>query len=129
MDSSNNDIVKEIGNRLDRLFQPGVENVQLIYILFLVGFLLPIAPIVGLVIAYLSQSQTEEWLKTHYRFQIRTFWIALVWAIISALAVLIFIGFLGYLALGLWLIIRCVKGLQTVSLRRPIGDPASWLFG
>ncbi len=51
----------------------------IVYVLFLLGFLTAwITPIVGVVIAYMNRDTAPEWLKSHYTFQVRTFWIGLV---------------------------------------------------
>ena len=42
-----------------------------IYILYLVGLVLPIVSIVGVVMAYVNQGKSSPWLATHYRFQIQ----------------------------------------------------------
>jgi uncharacterized membrane protein len=42
---------------------------------------------------------------------LRTFWWALLWMAISALAVYIFIGWIGLAATVVWVLYRLIKGL------------------
>ena len=53
----------------------GAGTAKLVYILYLVSLLIGITAIVGLIIAYVNRDDAPGWLQTHYRFQIRTFWI------------------------------------------------------
>jgi len=107
----------------------GDGPVKLIYILYLAGLVTGgVATIVGLVIAYINRGDAPEWLATHYRFQIRTFWIGFLYSMISVVLTVILIGFLGLLAVAVWMIIRCVKGFQAADKGEPIENVESWLF-
>ncbi len=104
------------------------NQAKIIYVLYLAGLVLGITPLIGVVMAYMAKSSAPDWLATHYRFQIRTFWIALLYSVVSALLTAIVIGFLGFLATAVWLIIRCVKGFQAADRGEPIKDVETWLF-
>lgn len=104
------------------------KSANLVYILYLVGLLVPVVPIVGVVLAYMYRAQMTDWLASHNTFQIRTFWMGLLYAIVAMVLMITFIGWLIYIAVVVWLIVRCVKGLQAVSRREPIADPETWLF-
>ena len=105
---------------------------KIIYILYLIS-LVPFAgfilAIVGVIMAYLNQKDADEMLKTHYRFQIRTFWIGLLYLFISALLLFVLIGYLVWLFYVVWLIVRCVKGKQALDKNEAHPNPASWMFG
>ncbi len=105
----------------------GTANI--IYILYLVAILVGITSIVGVIMAYINRGDAPAWVQTHYTYQIRTFWILLVGGIISIILMIVFIGFLTGLALTIWLIVRCVKGMKWNSLGQPVPNPTSWLFG
>lgn len=109
-------------------FDPGPSNVQVIYILYLVGFVVGITAIVGLVMAYMNRGKAEGWVETHYTWAIRTFWIALLGSLISGILMLVAIGFLLLLAVAIWVIVRIVIGLQAVSRGEPIKNPQSWML-
>lgn len=112
----------------DNWLEPGKTNIQLIYILYLVSFVVGITSIVGVVMAYLNQDKAMGWMQSHYTWAIRTFWIGILYGVISLLLTVVFIGFLGMLATVIWVIIRCVVGLQKAANREPIDDPRKWLI-
>jgi uncharacterized membrane protein len=105
---------------------------KIIYILYLISlapFVGFIPAIVGVIMAYLNQKDADEMLKTHYRFQIRTFWIGLLYLFIAGLLLFVLIGYLVWLFYVIWLIVRCVKGLQALDNNEALANPASWMFG
>lgn len=104
------------------------KSAFLIYILYLAGLLIPIVPIIGVVLAYMYRKDMTGWLESHNVFQIRTFWIALLFGLVAMALTFVFIGWILYVALVIWLIVRCVKGLQAIGRREPIQDPNTWLF-
>jgi uncharacterized membrane protein len=108
--------------------EPGPKNVALVYILYLVGFVVGLTTLIGLVFAYLNRGKVEGWINSHYTFQIRTFWIGLLYGLISLALMFIGIGFLLMIAVAVWAIVRCVKGLQASGRKEPIANPESWLF-
>ena len=106
-----------------------VENVKLIYILYLIGLIFGITAIIGVVMAYVNKDDAQpDWLKSHYEFLIGTFWKGLIIGIAGALLSVIFIGFLIILFLYVWLILRCVKGMKYLSEEKPHPNPAGWMF-
>jgi uncharacterized membrane protein len=46
-----------------------------VYVLYLVGYFTGITAIIGAIIAYLQSSSANPEIKSHYIFQIKTFWI------------------------------------------------------
>lgn len=107
----------------------GTGAVKVVYLLYLCSLLLGVTAIIGVVVAYIYDGDGPEWLRSHYRFQIRTFWIGLLFVTICVVTSLILIGyFLGFV-LALWLIVRCVRGLKYASQGSPYPNPASWAFG
>jgi uncharacterized membrane protein len=110
----------------DRWLEPGVTNIQVIYVLYLASFVVGITGLVGLVLAYLNRGKAGGWIETHYTWAIRTFWIGLLGALVSALLMIVAIGFLTMIAVAVWIIVRCVIGLQAVSKGEPIRNPQSW---
>ena len=112
----------------DRWLEPGKTNVQVVYVLYLVGFVIGITSIVGLVLAYINRGKAGGWVDTHYTWQIRTFWIALLGGIVSIVLMIVGIGFLLIIAVAIWAIIRIVKGLQKVARDEAIDDPETWLI-
>ena len=102
----------------------------IIYILYLVGLVIGITALVGVIMAYVQKGNSSTFIESHFQFQIRTFWIGLVGSIIGGLLIpVVGIGFLVLLALAIWYIIRCVKGIMWLQNAEAVPDPTSWLFG
>jgi uncharacterized membrane protein len=104
------------------------DMAKIIYVLYLASILIGVTAIVGVVLAYVYKDEAPEWLKTHYQFQIRTFWIMLLYAVICGILCLILIGFLLYLVLLVWWIVRCVKGLSALDRKAAYPNPTGWGF-
>ena len=62
--------------------------------------------------------------------QSRTFWIGLIFMVVAAVTVFVFIGVFVYLAALVWWTVRSVKGLNRLSKSEPYPNPnpASWLW-
>jgi uncharacterized membrane protein len=85
--------------------------------------------IIAVIINYVKRSEARgTWLESHFRWQIRTFWFALLWAaivfIVSVVLAVVVIGIatwiIGIVALGLWAIYRIVRGWLRLKDGRPI---------
>lgn len=83
------------------------------------SFLFGWPSIIAVIINYVFRSEARStWLESHFRWQIRTFWYALLWSIviaaISAPLALVLVGFatwaVGFFLLGIWASIRIVRG-------------------
>ena len=96
------------------------------YVLYLIGNIIGFTSIIGVIIAYVRREQAPAWLQSHYTFQIRTFWVALIGMIISTVLTIVLIGFVGFLLVWLWLLIRSVVGLLKVIDKQPISDPRTF---
>lgn len=98
-----------------------------VYVLHLAGMVTGgLTSLVAVVIAYVYRGNGPGWLDEHYRYQIRTFWMALLYFGISGLLTLILVGFLTWLVAVVWLVIRCVKGLKALNERRPPHNVDTW---
>ncbi|UYN95309.1 MAG: hypothetical protein KIT25_25440 [Enhydrobacter sp.] len=103
---------------------------QLVYLLYLLALVIAPAGLVGIVIAYLNRpTATDPVDRSHFEFQVATFWRGLVMAIVGVITSFFFIGFLILLFTAVWLVVRCVKGLNNLSRRQPMPDTAGWGFG
>lgn len=109
-----------------------------VYVLYLAAVMLGIPALIGLVLAYIARRTDGHWLESHYRFQIRTFWIglglgALVWIVTVTVGWIPLIGWAVAGLLGLaataWFLLRSVAGLLRLGRRIPIANPTSWLLG
>lgn len=112
-----------------RYLAPGGDNAKLVYVLYLASALIGLTVLVGLVIAYINRGQARgTWAESHYTYQIRTFWIGVVYSLVSFLLMFLGIGFLLILAVIVWAIVRCVKGLQWAVAGEPVPDPQNWFI-
>ncbi len=102
------------------------QTVLIVYILMLVPVVVPITHLVGLVMAYVSRDSAPDWLKTHYTNQIRTFWVGMLYLILSALACFLLIGFVLVPLVCIWYIVRCAIGLSRLMNNQPYPNPDSW---
>ncbi len=96
------------------------------------SFLFGWPSIIAVIINYVKRGEVRgTWLESHFTWQIRTFWFALLWAVIvaavSAPLTLIIIGFgtwaLGMFLLGLWAIYRIARGWLRLNDRQPMPSP------
>jgi uncharacterized membrane protein len=85
--------------------------------------------IIAVIINYVKRGDARgTWLESHFEWQIKTFWYALLWAafvfLLGALLVIVLVGFaiwaLGLFALGIWAIYRIAMGWSRLSSRRAV---------
>ena len=79
------------------------------------AFVFGVPSIIAVFINYLKRGEARgTFLESHFRWQIRTFWFALMWFVIGATLFATFIGIplaIGvWLATGLWAIYRIARG-------------------
>lgn len=110
----------------DSWLEQGKLNVQLVYGLFLLSFLVGISGLIGLVFAYLNRGKAGGWIDTHYTYAIRTFWIGLLYGLVSAILSLAVIGVLLAIGTAVWIVVRCIIGLQKATAGEPIAKPETW---
>ena len=93
------------------------------------SFIFGLPSIVAVIMNYARQSDARgTFLESHFSWQIRTFWFALLWVLVilalSLPLMLIGIGFLtlpaGYVLLGIWVIYRIIRGWLALGDRRPV---------
>ncbi len=85
--------------------------------------------IIAVIINYVKRGDARgTWLESHFTWQIRTFWWAMLWAILIFLVglplTLVVVGFgiwaLGYFILGIWAIYRITMGWSRLNSRRTV---------
>ena len=67
-------------------------------------------------------------LDSHYTYLIRTFWIGVLYGLISFALSIVLIGFLLMFVVAIWVIVRCVKGLQAIARNEPVPNPETWMI-
>jgi len=92
-------------------------------------FICGVPSIVAVIMNYVRRSDTRgTYLESHFRWQIRTFWFAVLWALVIGAVTfplwLILIGipltFVGFAILGIWIIYRVLRGWLALRDRRPM---------
>lgn len=63
-------------------------------LLFASPFVFGLTALIAVVIAYVRKREAEPVVATHYRYQIRTFWVAFAFSMIAAVALMVGVGFL-----------------------------------
>lgn len=93
------------------------------------SFLFGWPSIIAVVINYVKRGEARgTWLESHYTWQIRTFWFAMLWSIVigctGALLAVVLVGFaiwaVGFFALGIWAIYRIARGWMALRDGRAI---------
>lgn len=94
------------------------------------SFLFGWPSIIAVIVSYIYRGEAKgSWLESHYAWAIRTFWIALVIAVIvgliSAPLILLFgfglvTWFIGMFALGIWAIYRIARGWLRLNDKQPM---------
>jgi uncharacterized membrane protein len=93
----------------------------IVYALQAAGFFLGITWIVAVVINYVKKEEAAgTWVESHFRWQIRTFWWGLLWAVLGGLTFILVIGIFILAADGIWIIYRIVKGWLNLNDNRPM---------
>jgi uncharacterized membrane protein len=93
------------------------------------AFLFGWPSIIAVIINYVKRDEARgTWLESHFNWQIRTFWLALLWALVigaaGALLAIVLVGFaiwiVGFFALGIWAIYRIIRGWMALRDRRAV---------
>ena len=106
----------------------GMLGPALIVTAFLTGW----PSIIAVIINYVKRDDVRGTvLESHFRWQIRTFWFALLWILIAAVLFVTVIGipFAWVLALfvGIWVLYRIIRGWMALASRRamPLPPPSA----
>ena len=85
--------------------------------------------IIAVIINYVKRGDARgTWLESHFTWQIRTFWYAVLWSLfvflLGGLLVIVLVGFaiwwVGLFVLGVWAIYRIAIGWSRLNSRRPV---------
>ena len=81
--------------------------------------------IIAVILNYVKRTDVRgTFLESHFRWQIRTFWFALLWVVIAAMLFITLIGipiaWVLWVLVGLWVLYRIVRGWLTLLDGRPM---------
>ncbi|MDB5426526.1 MAG: hypothetical protein JWR43_501 [Phenylobacterium sp.] len=112
------------------------------YALYLLAFATGFTAIIGVIVAYANQASAGPLMRSHYTFLIRTFWIGLVWMILSGMVLAIGIP-LSFILIGIpllilakvmfalgavWYGLRCIVGVIYLAQGEPYPRPYAALI-
>ena len=107
----------------------GRQIALIVYILYFVSYFTGITALIGVIIAHIQLPSADGLLNTHYRFQIRTFWIGLLYIAIGIVLTTAVVGIAVLFWWFVWSLVRNVKGVLALNDHKPIANPGSWMFG
>lgn len=89
------------------------------------AFVFGVPSIIAVIINYAYRSDTRgTFLESHFRWQIRTFWFALLWSVIAMMLFVTVIGipfaWIIFIAAGLWVMYRIARGWLRLQERKPM---------
>lgn len=81
--------------------------------------------IIAVIINYVKRGAvTGTYLDSHFSWQLRTFWFAVLWVVIAWILIVTIIGVvIGVpllLAVGIWVLYRIIRGWITLASRQPM---------
>lgn len=92
-----------------------------IYALNALSLFVGVSSIVAIIMNYVKLSDTRgTWLESHFRWQIRTFWYGILWAVVSFVLMFVMVGYVLLVAVGIWYIYRIVKGWLRLADNKPM---------
>ena len=89
------------------------------------AFVFGVPSIIAVILNYVYQPNVRgTFLESHFRWQIRTFWFALLWIVIGVMLFVTLIGipiaWIVLIAAGIWVIYRVARGWLTLQERKPM---------
>ena len=99
----------------------GLLSPAMVVTAFLTGW----PSIIAVILNYVKRSEVRgTWLDSHFSWQIRTFWLALLWLAIGAVAFVTVIGipvaFVLWFATGIWVLYRIIRGWLALSSEKQL---------
>jgi uncharacterized membrane protein len=97
----------------------GLLSPAMVVTAFLTGW----PSIIAVILNYLKRSEVRgTWLDSHFSWQIRTFWFALLWLVLGAVLLATVVGipvaFVLWFGTGIWVLYRIIRGWMALSSQR-----------
>jgi len=104
-------------DEVSRRSDPARNLAVAVYILQGLSFFLGgITALAGVIINYIKLDDVRNtWVEPHFRWQIRTFWIGLLWSVIGIVTTFLIVGWFILLGISIWFIYRIVKGALALN--------------
>ena len=85
------------------------------------AFVFGIPSIAAVIVNYVKRGEARgTFLESHFRWQLRTFWFALLWLVIGVILAILLVGFAILFAVGRWVIYRIARGWLALKDRRAL---------
>jgi uncharacterized membrane protein len=89
------------------------------------AFVFGVPSIIAVVINYVKRGEARgTYLESHFRWQIRTFWFALLWCVIGGMLFITLVGIplaiAVFFAAGVWAIYRIARGWLALRDQKPM---------
>ena len=99
----------------------GMLSPAMIVTAFLTGW----PSIIGVILNYVKRSEVRgTWLDSHFSWQIRTFWYALLWVAIGGVLFITVVGIpfavVLWFATGIWVLYRIIRGWLALSSQKEL---------
>src|SRR3954465_12503697 len=99
----------------------GVLTSAFVVTAFLAGW----PSILAVILNYVKRDEVRgTWLETHFAWQLRAFWYAVLWFMVAVLLALTFVGIVlaipVTLALTVWIVYRVIRGWMTLGQGKPM---------
>jgi uncharacterized membrane protein len=99
----------------------GLVSAAFVVTAFLTGW----PSIIAVILNYVKRSDVRgTWLDSHFSWQIRTFWYALLWVVIAAILFVTLIGipfaWAIWVITGIWVLYRIIRGWLALVSERPL---------
>lgn len=99
----------------------GMLSPAMIVTAFLTGW----PSIIAVILNYVKRSEVRgTWLDSHFSWQIRTFWFALLWLTLGAVLFITVVGIpfaiVLWLATGIWVLYRIIRGWLALSSQKEL---------
>lgn len=92
-----------------------------LYVLYAVGLFTGLPALIAIIINHVKVDETEGTIyRSHFRWQMRSFWWSLLWACIGWVTAWIGVGFVILAANWIWLLYRLVRGLLNWNDGKPM---------
>ena len=117
MDPHITDAAPTDGERLQSLRQLTLVT----YVLYAVGLCTGLFAFVAIIINHVKRDETEGTIyRSHFSWQIRTFWWGLAWSVLGFLTAIVGVGFVILAASWLWILYRLVRGFLNWNDGKPM---------
>lgn len=106
--------------------EDSVDRLKIIYLLYLGGLFGGVTAFAGLAMVYIFRWQAPGWQRSHYILLEHTFWKGLAMGVAGAILLPVFIGYLIWLYVLVWWVVRGLTGLRALAQRETILKPYTW---